>query len=170
MAVDKIANGVIVTMTYRLTVEDEIVEEAIADDPLVYLHGSDNIVPGLEEELEGKTVGDRLSVTLPPEKAYGTYDEDAVQEMDAGTFDADEDITVGTPVEVEDDEGDLYEAIVREITDEKIVLDFNPPLVDKTVRFDVEVLALRTASEDELEIGMPSEFYYEHDDHDGYEH
>ena len=77
--VDKIADGVVVTLAYTLTAEGMEIERATADDPLDYLHGAENIVPGLETALTGKTVGDKLAVTLKPEDAYGDYDEEEVE-------------------------------------------------------------------------------------------
>ncbi|MBC8170469.1 MAG: FKBP-type peptidyl-prolyl cis-trans isomerase, partial [Anaerolineae bacterium] len=73
MAVDKITDGVVVSMTYVLTVDGEEVGRAGTEEPLEYLHGAENIVPGLEAALVGKKVGDQVHVTVPPEEAYGDY-------------------------------------------------------------------------------------------------
>ncbi|MBZ0302448.1 MAG: FKBP-type peptidyl-prolyl cis-trans isomerase, partial [Anaerolineae bacterium] len=74
MAVETITDGVVVSLAYVLSVDGEEVERADRDDPLDYLHGASNIVPGLEELLEGKRVGDKVHATLPPDVAYGDYD------------------------------------------------------------------------------------------------
>lgn len=165
MAVDKIANGVVATIAYTLTVDGEVIEEASKEDPLEYLHGAENIVPGLEAALLGKTIGDKLSVTLDPEDAYGEYDEDNFEEIEPA--DLPDDIEEGMEILIEDDDGNMYEAIVSEITDDAVVLDFNPDLAGKTVTFDVEVIALREADDEEMDHGHPHS--YHDDDYDDYE-
>ncbi len=159
--VDKIADGVVVKMAYRMVVDGIEIESAPAESPLHYLHGSENIVPGLEAALLGKSVGDKVSVTLEPSDAYGEFEEDAVQEADLNDFELPDGIEVGDEVEVEDAEGDIFVATITEVNDDTLVLDFNSPMAGKTVMFEVEVLGLRAATEDELEFGEPDEV----DDH-----
>ncbi len=162
MAVDTIQDGVVVSMAYVLTVDGEEVSRAGADDPLEYLHGAENIVPGLEEALEGKRVGEKLRVTVPPENAYGEYDEDDVDEFDLEEIPGAKNLEPGMVVEVEDEDGYIYVGTVQEVGDDTVLVDFNPPLAGKTLTFDVEVLGLREANEDELEHGHPhslDEFY-----------
>lgn len=169
MAVDKITDGIVVSMAYVLTVDGEEVGRADANEPLEYLHGAENIVPGLEAALEGKTVGTKLSVTLPPEEAYGDYDDDEIDEFDLEDIPGGANLEEGMIVEVEDDDGFVYVGTVMEITEDTIVVDFNPPLAGKTLTFDVEVLGLRQAEKEELEHGHPhslDEFYDDEDDHD----
>jgi FKBP-type peptidyl-prolyl cis-trans isomerase SlyD len=164
MAVERITNGVVVALAYTLTVEGEEVGRATADEPLEYLHGAENIVPGLETALEGKKVGDRLNVTLPPEDAYGDYDEDEIDEFDLNEMPSDEELEEGMMVEVEDDDGYVYIGSVVEITDDTVVVDFNPPLAGKTLTFDVEVLSLREADPEELEHGHPHSLDADYDE------
>ncbi len=168
MAVDKIADGVVVSMTYVLTVDGEEVGRAGADEPLEYLHGAENIVPGLETALTGKGVGDKVNVTIPPEEAYGEYDDEELDEFDPNEIPGVEDLEEGMIVEVENDDGEIYVGTVVEITPESVVVDFNPPLAGKTLTFDVEVLGLREANAEELDHGHPHSLhdYYEED---GYE-
>ncbi len=164
--VDKIKDGVVVTMAYRMTVDGQEIEDAPADDPLYYLHGSDNIVPGLEAALKGKAVGDKLTVELAPDDAYGEYDKEAVQAAEISDFDLPEGVKVGDEVEIEDAEGDIYVATIQSMDDETIELDFNSALAGKTVTFDVEVLEIREATEEELEFGEPAEYADLYDDED----
>ena len=163
MAVDTIGNGVIVSMTYVLTVDDEEVGRAGADEPLEYLHGAENIVPGLETALAGKHVGEQVHVTSPPEDAYGEYDDEEIDEFDLDEIPGVEDLEEGMIVEVENDDGDIYVGTVVEITPESVVVDFNPPLAGKTLTFNVEILSLREANQEELEHGHPHSLhgYYE---------
>lgn len=153
MTIDQIADGVVVGLTYVLTVDGEIISEAQADDPLEYLHGAQNIIPGLEAALTGKKLGDKLSVTLQPEDAYGDYEEDDVEELDRSEMPDADMLEEGMLVEIEDEDGFSYMAVVAEITDDTVVLDFNPPLAGKILTYDVEVVSLRAASAEELDHG-----------------
>lgn len=165
---DQIKDGVVVTMAYRMIVDGAEVETAPADDPLYYLHGHDNIVPGLEAALAGKTVGDKLSVTLDAVDAYGEYDDEAVLVAPVEDFELPAEVTIGDEVEVEDADGELGIAVITNITDKNVTMDFNEPFAGKTVTFEVEVLALRDANEDELEWGEPAEYgdIFGGEDHD----
>jgi FKBP-type peptidyl-prolyl cis-trans isomerase SlyD len=164
MTVAKIEDGLVVSMAYVLTVDGEEVDRADANEPLEYLHGAENIVPGLENALDGKGIGDKISVTVPPGDAYGEYDEDEIDEFDLDEFDDAEKLEPGMVVEMEDDDGFVYVGAVVEITGDTVVVDFNPPLAGKTLHFDVEVLALREADPEELDHGHPhslADFYDE---------
>ena len=163
MAVDLIGDGVVVSMTYVLTVDGEEVGRAGTDEPLEYLHGAENIVPGLEAALAGKRVGEQVQVTIPPEEAYGEYDDEEIDEFDLDELPGGEELEEGMIVEVENDDGDIYVGTVVEITPESVVVDFNPPLAGKTLTFNVEILSLREANAEELEHGHP------HSLHDYYE-
>ena len=158
MTVNRIADGVVVSLAYTLTVDGQVIDEATNADPLEYLHGADMIVPGLEAVLEGKQSGDKVHVTLPPDQAYGDYDEDEIEEIDRDEMAEADMLEEGMMVEVEDEEGETYYAVVAEITDSTVLLDFNPPLAGKTLTYDVEVLGMREATQVELEHGHPHSF------------
>ena len=153
MTIEQAADDMIVSITYTLTVDGEVVDSADMQNPLEYLHGAENIVPGLETALTGKKVGDRVQVTLPPEEAFGDYDPDEVDEVGRDILEGAEDLQPGMLIEVEDEDGDYYLATVREITETSVIIDFNPPLAGKTLIYDAEIIALRPANTDELEHG-----------------
>ena len=161
MSVKQIKDGVVVSATYKMVIDGEVIEEADANDPLQYLHGYENIVPGLEDALTGKTVGDKLSVTLQPEDAYGDYDEEDTELVERE--DMPDDIAPGMEVVLEDEDGNMFDALIKEIKRDHVVLDFNPPYAGKVVSYDVEVVGLREADEDELETGFPAGYEYELD-------
>jgi FKBP-type peptidyl-prolyl cis-trans isomerase SlyD len=169
---NKIENGVVVSLAYTLEVDGEVVNTSDSNEPLEYLHGAENIVPGLEEALEGKTVGDKVHVVVPPEKAYGDYDEDDIDEFEMDEIPDSENLEEGMIVEMEDEDGFVYVGTVMEVSDGVVVVDFNPPLAGKTLTFDVEVLKLREADPEELDHGHPhslDDFYdeeFEDDDFD----
>jgi FKBP-type peptidyl-prolyl cis-trans isomerase SlyD len=159
----------VVSIAYRLKVDGEEIARATADDPLEYLHGAEDILPGLEAALEGKKVGDRFSVRLSPDEGYGDYDEDNIEEIDRADIPDANQLKVGMVVEVEDEDGYSYMAHVSEMTDDTVVLDFNPPLAGKTLSYDVEVVDVRIADDDELEHGHVHSDLYDDDFDDGYE-
>jgi FKBP-type peptidyl-prolyl cis-trans isomerase SlyD len=164
---DKIADGLVVSLAYILKVEGEEVDRADRDEPFEYLHGADNIVPGLENALTGKRVGDKLTLTITPEDGYGDYDEEEIEELDRDELPGAETLEPGTMVQLEDEDGYVYVATVARVTPDSVVLDFNPPLAGKTLDYDVEVLAIREATSDEKLHGHVhgSDDYYE----DGYD-
>ncbi len=149
----QIADGLVVSLTYVLTVDGEEVARTEDGDPMTYLHGAEEILPGLEQALTGKNIGERVQVTLPPEEAYGDYDEDDFEEIDLEDIPNADELEIGMIVEVQDEDGYAYAASVSEINDGVVVLDFNPPLAGKTLNYDVTVVAIREATEEEREHG-----------------
>lgn len=170
--VDKIAEGVVASINYVLTVDGAEFERSESGQPLEYLHGAENIVPGLEKALIGKKVGDKVQVTLAPADAYGEYDDEAFERVVRADIPDADSLEVGMIIELEDDDGNLFEAVIKELTKDEVVLDFNPELAGKTVTFDVEVVAIRAANGDEIAQGYPEglesifEVHYHDDDYD----
>jgi FKBP-type peptidyl-prolyl cis-trans isomerase SlyD len=164
MTMEIIQDGVVVSLSYVLTVDGEELARTGDGEVMDYLHGADNIVPGLEKALTGKKVGDRVHVTLPPEEAYGKYDEEEIEELDRADLPDADQLEKGMVIEVEDEEGYVYLAFVREVTAETIVLDYNAPLAGKTLTYDVEVMAVRPADEEELDHGHPHSIMQDQDE------
>ncbi len=166
MAEETIRDGMVVSLAYSLTADGEIVETATAEEPLDYLHGADNIVPGLEAVLLGKKVGDRMTVTLQPAEAYGDYDPDDTEIVPLSDFPDANELSEGMAVVMEDEDGYMFDALIREIRADEVVLDFNPPLAGRVITYDVEVLEIRPAEEEELAAGQPYGFMDDHDHDD----
>lgn len=152
---EKIENGLVVTLQYKLFLDnDEFIEESAADDPLVYLHGYENIIPGLEKALEGLAVGDEKVVTVSAEDAYGEYDDEGVMEVPAEDLPTDLEAEEGMVLQITDRDGEASLAEIIEIADDgAIVLDFNHPLAGEDLKFEVKILDIRPASETELAHG-----------------
>jgi FKBP-type peptidyl-prolyl cis-trans isomerase SlyD len=161
MSNETIKDGMVVKLAYTLEVEGEVLEEATVDDALDYLHGAENIVPGLEYALNGKRVGDKLDITLQPADAYGEYDEDDMELIEKD--DMPDEIEVGMELLLEDKDGNFFEATIREIRNDGVLLDFNYPLAGKVVTYHVEVLSIRPANKEELEHGHPHSEDYIHE-------
>ncbi|MDQ7024093.1 MAG: FKBP-type peptidyl-prolyl cis-trans isomerase [Anaerolineae bacterium] len=137
------------------------------DDPMEYLHGGENIVPGLEEALDKQAVGYKFDVTLKPEDAYGDYDKEAMIEVDLDEFD--EEGTkpeVGLEVEMLDEDGDIIEGRIMTVGADVVTVDLNHELAGKTVRYVGEIVEIREATEDELEWGFPESLLNEMFDED----
>jgi len=153
MTIDRIQDGVVVSLAYRLTVDGEEIARTDDGEAMEYLHGAENIVPGLEKALTGRKIGDQFAVTLQPDEAYGDYDDENIEELDRQDVPDAETLEKGMVIEVEDEEGFVYLAFVRDLTADTVVLDYNPPLAGKTLTYEVEVLALREADDEELAHG-----------------
>jgi FKBP-type peptidyl-prolyl cis-trans isomerase SlyD len=158
------------TIAYTLTVDGTVVEVISIDDAVEYLHGAENLVPGLEAALEGKTTGDKFDVTVQPEDGYGEYDDEEIEEMDLSDFEDMGEIQPGMEIELMDEDGDVFDATVLEINGSKVKLDFNSALAGKTLNYSVEVVNVRDATDEELDMGLPAslieELYMELDDED----
>ncbi|NPV67626.1 MAG: peptidylprolyl isomerase [Anaerolineae bacterium] len=156
MAPNKIQDGLVVSVQYTLKLDDgEIIDESTADDPLLYLHGADNIIPGLERALTGMAVNETKHVTVAPADAYGEYDEDALESFPLGFFPEDLELEPGLMLDMSDENGNLFEATIVDVNDDEVLVDFNHPLAGETLHFDVKVLALREATPEELAHGHP---------------
>ena len=159
----KIANDTVATLDYRLHLGDgKLVDESEPGDPLVYLHGHDEIVPGLERALEGKKAGDRLEVVVKPEDGYGEYDPDSVEEVPRTDLPADLELVAGETITGTDPDGDDMDFLIKEVKKDTVVLDFNDPMAGKTLHFDVTVREVRAATAEELEHGHAHAPGHEH--------
>jgi len=150
----EVADNVVVQLEYTLTLEDgEVADSSVGSAPLEYLHGAGEIVEGLESRLTGMKVGDTGRVVIPPEEAYGPYDPEATEEVDRGLFPQDMTLEEGMGLQLTSDDGTPHVAFVAEVSDDVVVLDFNHPLAGETLTFDVKIINLREASEEELAHG-----------------
>ncbi len=147
----QIADNKVISIHYILTDSNgAIIDQSAADQPLVYLHGAGNIIPGLENALEGKTAGDKLNVTIEPEDAYGERMDQMIQTVPRSMFEGIDRVEVGMQFHAEGNTGPVVVTVV-EIDADQITLDGNHPLAGKTLTFDVEVADIREATADELE-------------------
>ncbi len=154
MSHDAVSQDVVVTLHYRLKLDDgSLVEESTADDPLTYLHGHENIIPGLEEALDGMSVGEQKLVIVESDDAYGDYDPDEIVEVDLAELPTGFQPEVGMLLAVPDEDGDQDIAQITEVGPDFITLDFNHPLAGKRLHFDVTIAELRAPTAEELAHG-----------------
>ncbi len=151
-----IADGKIVTFHYTLTnAAGDVVDTSLnSGEPLPYLHGGMNIVPGLERELTGKSVGDKLNVTVSPADGYGIRDESMTQEVPRDAFPEDVDIQVGMQFVAQSNQGPVP-IWIRAVSEEAVLIDQNHPLAGETLHFDVEIVSIREATDEEITHGHP---------------
>ena len=132
--------------------EGNILDQSPEGQPLAYLHGHSNISPGLEQQLEGKSAGERVNAVVEPVDGYGEYQELAVQKVPRDNFQGVEDIQAGMQFQSEAG-GQVMLVTVTDVNDEEVTVDANHPLAGKRLTFDVEIQEVRAATEDELNHG-----------------
>lgn len=150
-----VQDDTIVTIDYTLRLDDgEVIDSSQGRDPLEYMQGQGQIVPGLERELYGMNEGDEKAVTVSADEGYGDYDEERVQRVPLETFPDDMELEEGMSVRMRDvNSGQLFDAYIDGIGDEAVMLDFNHPLAGETLHFDIKVVSVRQATDDELSHG-----------------
>ena len=130
----KIANGHVVEFNYSLTdSEGRLLDTSEGHGPMPYLHGKQNIVPGLEMEMTGKMVGDKFKVTVEPALGYGERFENMVQSVPKTQFENPENIQIGEEFQVQDEHGQVLIVQVVRVEDNNVVLDANHPLAGVTL-------------------------------------
>jgi FKBP-type peptidyl-prolyl cis-trans isomerase SlyD len=148
-----IAQNSVVTIHYTLKDDTgEVLDSSRDGDPIAYLHGHGNLVPGLERELEGKNTGDKIVVTVSPENGYGQYDKALVQQVPRRALQGIAKISVGMQLHAQTEQGTRAVKVTRLVGD-MVTLDGNHPLAGKNLNFDVEITDVREASEEELTHG-----------------
>ena len=149
----QIAADAVVLIHYTLKDDDgKVLDSSDGSEPLAYIQGHGNLVPGLEKALEGKKDGDALAVTLSPDEGYGTRNETLVQRVPKRSLQGSGEIRKGMQFRAQTDEG-LRVFTVTAVVGDMVSLDGNHPLADQTLHFDVEVVSVRAATAEELEHG-----------------
>ena len=149
----QIAADSVVLIHYTLKDDDgKVLDSSDGGEPLAYIQGHGNLVPGLEKALEGKQDGDAVAVTLSPDEGYGTRNEALVQRVPKRSLQGSGEIRKGMQFRAQTDEG-LRVFIVTAVVGDMVSLDGNHPLADQTLHFDVEVVSVRAATAEELEHG-----------------
>jgi len=149
----QIAKNKVAVIEYTLKNNDgEVLDTSEGGEPMAYIQGVGNLIPGLEDALEGKVVGDDVQVTIPPEKAYGIQNDDLVQVVERGVFQGVDDLQVGMQFQAQSDDG-VQVIWIADINGDEVTIDGNHPLAGETLNFDVKVIEVRDASAEELDHG-----------------
>ena len=149
----KIRKDTVATLNYILKDDEGTIIDAANDGSFVYIHGAQNVIPGLEAALADKSTGDTIKTTIEPQDAYGEIDPNRLQTMPRSTFPEGTDIEVGMQFHGESPDGDPIVVSVKSVDGDDIVIDGNHELAGKTLHFEVEVLKVRPATKDELAHG-----------------
>lgn len=148
----QIAEKKVVSIGY--TLKDDagaVLDTSQGGEPLVYIQGIGNLVPGLEKALEGKAPGDHIAVSIPPAEGYGTRDESLIRKVPIRKLPHGK-AEVGSRIRVQTDNGPMTLLVVA-VQGDYATVDPNHPLCDKTLHFEVDVVEVRDATEDELSHG-----------------
>lgn len=149
----QIANNVVALIEYTLTNDQgEVLDSSVGGEPLGYLHGAGNIIPGLEDALEGKKVGDSFKVSIAPADGYGEQNEALLQVVPREMFQGVEQIEAGMQFHAQTDHG-MQVITVAKVDGDNVTVDGNHPLAGQTLHFDVKVIEVRAATQEEQEHG-----------------
>jgi FKBP-type peptidyl-prolyl cis-trans isomerase SlyD len=153
----EVADGLIVSLDYTLRLDnDEVIDSSEGRSPLEYVHGQNQIVPGLEKALYGMTVGEEKHVVVEPAEGYGERNPEANQVVPRDAFQGDAELESGMPIRVSDGSGRTATAFVADVSPETVKLDFNHPLAGETLYFQVEIADLRKPNAADLMGGCAS--------------
>ena len=151
-----ISDGTVVEFHYTLTDQDgETLDTSTGQEPLAYLHGASNIVPGLERQLTGHTIGDRFEAAVPPEEAYGELTGEGPQAVPRAGFPEDVELAPGMSFQGQGDDGETCIVWIVGVEGEQVLIDLNHPLAGMHLNFNVEVVTVRAATQEEIDHGHP---------------
>jgi len=149
----QIAQDAVVSIHYTLTNDKgETLDSSAGGEPLAYLHGNGNLIPGLENALTGKQAGDKLTVKVAPADGYGEYDKELVQRVPRRSFRGISDVRVGMQFQVQAG-GGARTVTVTHIAGDMITVDGNHALAGQNLNFEIEITDVRVATEEELAHG-----------------
>ncbi len=149
----KVAANTVVSLEYSLHLGDgAVIDSSKGGGPLTYLHGSGQIIPGLEKQLAGMEKGESKQVKVAPSDGYGERDPQAVQQVSKEMFGGKE-IKPGDELVAVDDQQNEIPVRIEAVTGDTVTVDFNHPLAGKTLHFEVTVAEVRAATEEELSHG-----------------
>lgn len=149
----EIADQRAVLMHYTLTNDrGEVLDSSSGGEPLAYLHGNGNIIPGLEKALAGKKAGDKLQVKVAPAEGYGERDERLIQQVPRRAFQGVQDIRPGMSFHAQGSHGPMQVTVTR-VAGDMVTVDGNHPLAGESLNFDVEIVEVRAATAEEMAHG-----------------
>jgi FKBP-type peptidyl-prolyl cis-trans isomerase SlyD len=148
-----IESGKVISIHFTLTNDaGKVIDSSSGREPMAYLHGGGNLVPGLERALEGRRVGDKFQVSVAPAEGYGERDEALLQQVPRRSFKGLREIKAGMQLQANTPQGMRVFTVLR-IAGDMVTLDGNHPHAGKTLHFAVEITAIRAASAEEVEHG-----------------
>jgi len=157
-----IGKNAVVSINYTLTNDaGEVMDTSEGREPLTYLHGANNLIPGLEKEMEGKTTGQNFKVTIPPAEAYGESNPELIQTLSKEMFKGVDKVEPGMGFTAQGPQGEQH-IVVTAVDGDQVTIDANHPMAGKTLHFAVEIVNVRDASEEEIEHGHVHDGSHDH--------
>jgi len=144
-----VQDGQVVAMEYTLKIDGEVADTSEGREPLAYLHGSGNIIPGLERELIGMQVGESKDVVVAAVDAYGEKDDSAFMDVPREQFPPEIPVEIGTEIQVQNQSGQPMYARIDQVGEQTVKLNFNHPLAGKELHFAVKVVEIRQPTAEE---------------------
>ncbi len=149
-----IGNNSVVSIHYTLKNEaGDVIDSSEDNQPLVYLHSSKNLIPGLESELHGKSSGASFSTVIPPQQAYGEVRTDLIKEISKDLFQGVESVEAGMTFLAHGEDGAEQQVRVTAVSGDEVMVDANHPMAGMTLHFEVEIVDVREGTEQEIEHG-----------------
>lgn len=149
----KVSNNLVVSMVYELRVKNEKIDSSEESDPLQFIQGQGQIIPGLEAEIDGMMIGESKHVFVKAANGYGEFDPDQIVEMQKDEFPVDFTLEPDMEVTFEDEDGTEMTAFVEEVTLNTVTFNFNHPLAGEDLEFDIKIVGLREATSEEIDHG-----------------
>lgn len=148
----KIAQNTFVSVAYTLTVDGKIADKSEETKPLEFIYGTGMLLPGFEQNIADKVVGDSVSFTLAPTEGYGETLEEYIVELPKNLFEVEGKIdeaivALGNVLPMMDNDGNRMNGTVKAINEETILMDFNHPMSGKTLNFEVAIVGVREVTE-----------------------
>jgi FKBP-type peptidyl-prolyl cis-trans isomerase SlyD len=150
---DEVQDESVVSMDYTLRVDGEVVDSSEGNQPIEFIQGQQQIIPGLEKELYGMSVGDQKDVVVTPAEGYGDINPTNYAEVPRDEFPPEIPLEPGIALEMTDDKGERMIARIDSIDGDMVRLNFNHPLAGKDLHFNVKIIAIRKATPEELDHG-----------------
>lgn len=129
-----------------------VIDSSEGKSPLSYIHGMKNLIPGMENALEGKKAGDKFEAVIPPEEGYGEMKEELVNQVPLANFPEKDKVAIGVQFQANTPEGQRIATVVK-VEGETVTVDFNHQLAGETLHFAIEVVEVRDATEEEIAHG-----------------
>ena len=149
----QIADNTVVTIDYTLKDDNGNILDSSSDGKFAYLHGANNIIPGLENALNGKSTGDEVNIKVNPTEGYGERNDSMIQAVPRDMFDSEQEIEVGMQFHAQSPEGNMIVVTVTDVANDEITVDGNHPLAGVNLNFGVKVVDVREATEEEIDHG-----------------
>lgn len=150
----EISKDCFVSIDYTLSDDDgAVIDSSKERGGLAYVHGNGNLIPGLENALQGRTSGDSFKVSVAPEEGYGVYDESMKQAVPMDQFQGVDNVEPGMQFQARTANG-VQIITVLEVNDNEVFIDGNHPMAGKTLHFEVDVKEVREATEEEMGQGV----------------